>query len=348
MPSFDIIKKCKTSDSFNVASIKGQYDLQSGDVKERFKGNIDIDDFDWQIGIIYGASGTGKTTIAKEVFGEDYMQEHKYSGLSVVDDFGEDMSAKEISQTLNSVGFSSPPSWLKPYRVLSTGEQMRVNLAKAILSESDLIVFDEYTSVIDRVVARIGSSAIQKAVRRTKKKFIAVTCHSDVIEWLEPDWVFCTDNMKFQRRSLRRPEIKLSIYREKGKWDLFKKYHYLDPELHKAASQFVGYIEDRPVCFVAVLHHPHRQTKKIKRISRIVVLPDYQGISIGIEMFNFVAEYYKKLGFRVITSFSHFVLTKALRKNKLWRTTASGRKGKHTGITNKGSVRRITISFEYK
>ena len=98
----------------------------------------------------------------------------------------------------NSVGFSSPPSWLKPYSVLSNGEKMRVDLANSLLQNKEIIIFDEFTSVVDRNIAKIGSYAISKAVRKQNKKFIAVSCHDDIIDWLEPDWVFCTNNMQFE------------------------------------------------------------------------------------------------------------------------------------------------------
>lgn len=101
-----------------------------------------------------------------------------------------------------AVGFGSVPSWLKPYHVLSNGEKMRVDLAKSLL-ENDFVVFDEFTSVVDRNVARVASLAIQKAVRKQNKQFIAVTCHEDVIEWLQPDWIFDTNKMQndfFQAR----------------------------------------------------------------------------------------------------------------------------------------------------
>jgi ABC-type ATPase with predicted acetyltransferase domain len=93
-----------------------------------------------------------------------------------------------------AVGFGSIPNWLKPYHVLSNGEKMRVDLARSLL-EKDFIVFDEFTSVIDRNVAETACIAVKKAIERTGKKFIAVTCHYDVIEWLEPDFVFNTNSM---------------------------------------------------------------------------------------------------------------------------------------------------------
>jgi ABC-type ATPase with predicted acetyltransferase domain len=54
--------------------------------------------------------------------------------------------------------------------------------------------------VVDREIAKVSAFAISKAVRRSSKKFIAVTCHYDVVDWLEPDWVFCTDTMEFDRK----------------------------------------------------------------------------------------------------------------------------------------------------
>lgn len=107
-------------------------------------------------------------------------------------------SVEEITKAFNAVGFSSPPSWLKPYQVLSNGEKMRCDLARAILSDDELFVFDEFTSVVDRNVAKIGSFAMQKAIRKqSNKKMIAVTCHFDVEDWLLPDWVFNTNDMTF-------------------------------------------------------------------------------------------------------------------------------------------------------
>lgn len=108
----------------------------------------------------------------------------------------------EIYQALTAVGFASPPDWLKSYHVLSNGEKMRCDIARAMLENKDLFVFDEFTSVVDRNIAKVASLAIQKAIRKNDRKFIAVTCHHDVQEWLMPDWVFNTDTMTFSRYDL--------------------------------------------------------------------------------------------------------------------------------------------------
>ena len=197
MPSFDIVKEIKPELTYRVSSVISAFDLDVKHAKEHFKGNIDLAGKEWNVGLIVGGSGTGKSTIAKEIFPNAYIVGYAYSKKSVIDDMPQDKSVKEIEKTFTSVGFSSPPSWLKPYDVLSNGEKMRVDLARSILEDNELIVFDEFTSVVNREVAKTSSHAISKAVKRTNKKFVAVACHKDIIEWLEPDWVYDTDQKRF-------------------------------------------------------------------------------------------------------------------------------------------------------
>lgn len=128
------------------------------------------------------------------MFGNVYIKDYEYTHASVVDDMPK-ASMEDIEKMFYTVGFGSVPSWLKPYSVLSNGEKMRCDMARALL-ENETVCFDEFTSVVDRNVAETLCIALNKAIKRTNKKFIAVTCHRDVIEWLEPDWVFDTDVMK--------------------------------------------------------------------------------------------------------------------------------------------------------
>jgi ABC-type ATPase with predicted acetyltransferase domain len=197
MPTFDIVKKSEFKKTFRNQSVKGQFDLSIDNVVEKFVGNIDIENKQWSIGLIVGSSGSGKSTIAKQVFDESYITENNYGDGSVLDEMPKNKTTEEITKTFNSVGFATVWSWLKPYNVLSNGEKMRVDLAKAILSEKETIVFDEFTSVVDRTVAKTASFAISKAIKKTSKKFVAVSCHHDVIEWLEPDWIYDTDKREF-------------------------------------------------------------------------------------------------------------------------------------------------------
>lgn len=197
MPSFDIVKETKPRKTFRTESVIGSFDLQVESLKQRFRGNIDIENKDWSIGLIVGASGSGKSTIAKEVFGKEYFKNHVWGNNAIVDEMPKNRTMSEIEKTFTSVGFASPPSWLKPFGVLSNGEKMRVEIAYCLLSDDPMTVYDEFTSVVNREVAKTASMAINKALKRSVKKFIAISCHDDIIPYLQPDWIYNTDEQRF-------------------------------------------------------------------------------------------------------------------------------------------------------
>ena len=195
MSNFNVIKNVDIENTFRVAKIKNDFDVKETHLSEVFSGNINMPD-NWKIGLIVGGSGTGNSTIGYELFGDKIKDEFKYKSKSVVDDMPESSSIDDITKMFYSVGFGSVPSWLKPYNVLSNGEKMRVDLARKML-ESDFIVFDEFTSVVDREVAKTMCMAIKKMIDKNKdKKFVAISCHHDIVEYLQPDWVYNTDEMK--------------------------------------------------------------------------------------------------------------------------------------------------------
>lgn len=74
---------------------------------------------------------------------------------------------------------------------------------------------------------------------------------------------------------------------------------------------------------MGVIHFPHPKNKKIKKVTRLVVLPDYQGIGLGVAFLNEVAEIYKDYDFRIMTSAKNLI--HALNKHKNWRLENFGR-----------------------
>ena len=273
---------------------------------------------------------------------------------SVVDNFEEKLTPKQITEILSKVGFSSPPDWLKPFSVLSNGQKMRVELARLILENNEPILYDEFTSVVDRQVAQIGSYAIQKYVRKENKQFIAISCHYDILEWLEPDWIYDVNINEFKKDLLcQRPKIKINIRRaEQSEWKIFKKYHYLSSEHNSSAHKYIAEINNEVVAWCSVLHFPHPKVKNMKKIHRIVVLPDYQGLGIGNIFLNEIARMYKKDGFRIALTTSSPSLIFSLQKQKEWvmTRTPSRTSGGQTGITalkKTTSTNRLTASFEY-
>lgn len=359
MPRFNIVRQSPQQESFKVAQVRSAFDLKRAPIVERFEGEIPIEGIDWNIGVIFGASGTGKTTIAKEVFPEAYTEPFTYGDGPIVDEVSDSHSYKEVTGMLTSVGFSSPPSWMKPYAVLSQGEKMRVDLARALLADKPVTLFDEFTSVVDRDVGKVCSMAIEKAVRRSGKQFIAVTCHEDIIPWLKPDWVYDTNSMTYTFRGAKdvRPEIRIKLYelpnaRRQELWDVFRRYHYLSESISFSVKVFVGVYNGSPISFCAVQKFPHPTAKNIMRVSRLVVLPDYQGIGVGTRTLNAVAQVYAKKGYRVRIISSQIGFVKALKKRKEWALVEFGRKTRGTGkfqikTRNCSSQKRVTGTFEY-
>lgn len=194
MYNINIIKENKPDKTFRVAKIMNDFDVKLEHSNEHFIGQLDLPK-EWNIGLIVGNSGTGKSTIAKEIFKDEYITKFEYTHKSVIDDMPQNKTTEEIEKMFYAVGFGSVPSWLKPYSVLSNGEKMRVDLARALL-EKDKICFDEFTSVVDRNVAQTMCIATNKAIKKLNKQFIAVSCHYDIIEWLQPDWIFDTNIMQ--------------------------------------------------------------------------------------------------------------------------------------------------------
>ena len=193
MPRFDILRESRPSNSWRVQRVRSAYDITAGVVSERFVGEIVLPE-SWRIGVITGRSGTGKSTIARELWPSEYVGQREWISASVIDDIDSNED-DALFRLLHRVGFSSIPSWLKPYSVLSQGEKMRVELARAMSEKDGLCVMDEFTSTVDRDVAKFACLAIRKAVKSGKKKLIAVSCHEDFIPWLEPDWIFDTNRM---------------------------------------------------------------------------------------------------------------------------------------------------------
>lgn len=160
---------------------------------------------EFNIGVIYGASGCGKSTLL-ESFGEEVfpLWEHDKAIVSHFD------SPDEAINKLGAVGLNTIPSWYKPYHVLSNGEKFRADLARKV---RDGAVIDEFTSVVDRNVAVAASVALSKYIKENGiKNVVIATCHEDIIDWLEPDWVINANNGEVYDGFFLSDQISISKY----------------------------------------------------------------------------------------------------------------------------------------
>ncbi len=341
-------------DSFRVRAIAGMFDAPIESKTEKivtFEPPPSLDE-DWRIGLIVGPSGSGKSSVAKTIYASEIFRGADWAtDKATIDNFGE-RPMKEIVRMLTTVGFGSPPSWAQPFATLSNGEKFRCELARALLdSPSELVVFDEFTSVVDRTVAKTASAAIADGIRKNfvQKRFVALSCHYDVVDWLEPDWVLDMATGKLTRRRLRRPRVKLEILRgDKKDWPRFAKHHYLSGSLHPSAQCYLAFWEDAPVAFCATL--PIFGAAGRRRVTRLVVLPDYQGLGIGTAFVETLGDLYRERSLRFSITSSHPSIINHCKRSSCWRAVSLskfGRHGKVDGSRRTGSAGRAVVSFEY-
>lgn len=340
-----------------VSQVESIFDLPPSQRSETVLDvDLPIEERDWHIGLIVGPSGSGKSTVARHLFPDQIVQPWRWPhDKSIIDSFPVGMPIKEVTELLSSVGFSTPPAWLRPFRALSNGEQFRVMIAHALSENRDVTVVDEFTSVVDRVVAQVCSAAVAKTVRRRNQKLIAVSCHYDIIDWLQPDWVYDMSVRRFQWRELqRRPDITLTFCRVyQTAWRIFKHHHYLSQDLSVSALCFLCTWNDRPVAFTAVLSFPH-PARPGWRESRMVCLPDFQGVGIGNAVSAYVGSLFRATGKPYFSTTGNPAMIYSRARSPLWkmnrmqgRTPQIGRTSSIKGLKATAATDRITAGFEY-
>ena len=144
---------------------------------------------DWNILLICGKSGSGKSTILREIYGDVKPIEYDYSKC-VISQFPR-LTEEGVCDLLSSIGLASVPTWLRKPQELSNGERARLDIAKAIYdANGGVVLLDEYTSVVNRAAAKSMSHALQRYARQKGLKLIIASCHFDIVEWLQPDYMF--------------------------------------------------------------------------------------------------------------------------------------------------------------
>jgi ABC-type lipoprotein export system ATPase subunit/GNAT superfamily N-acetyltransferase len=325
--------------------------------KQTWHHQLPIEERDWQVGLVVGPSGAGKSVLANKLWPGELVTEFDWpADGSILDAFPEDMGIRDITGLLTSVGLASVPAWMRPYRTLSNGEAFRATAARALAESKGLVVLDEFTSVVDRQVAKVASHTIQKTVRRQGRKLVAVTCHYDVLDWLQPDWVYDLAGGKFTWRSVQpHPRLQLAIHQvDRSVWPVFARHHYLSSEISKSAHCFGAFLGDECVAFTSYIHFPHAHTKNIKMAHRTVVLPDYQGLGISGRMAEWVGQMLWDQGYRYRRNIAHPAVIAYCERSPRWRDT-SARSKKLTTTSRNAALRSRSLnprlltmrSFEY-
>lgn len=317
--AFDSYRANRVRSLFNVEKLQGS--------SHSIAVDLPIDERPWSLGLVVGPSGSGKTTLGRRILGDAAL----HRGFAwrddrpIIDEIGPEADFNEVTGALASVGLGTVPSWLRPFGVLSNGEKFRAELARILIDQPARVVVDEFTSVVDRQIAQVGAAAFAKAWRRAATgQAVLLSCHYDIVEWLQPDWLLDTREWQFGWRSVQRPpRIDVDVLRTNwSAWRSFEAHHYLKLPRMVGSFPYLATVRGEPVAFCAVA----TQTGlKSARISRLVVMPEWQGAGVGLRFLNAVAadwlagrnRYAMPLQSNITTS--HPGLVGALARSPLWR-----------------------------
>lgn len=362
--------KCPDFKTYRAACVKSLFNVETGHFFN-LEADLPIEGRDWRIGLVVGPSGSGKSSIGREIFGRDAFHDPEKwpHDKPIIEAIAPEKDWQAVTGALSAVGLGSVPSWLRPYPVLSTGEKFRAELARIVMDAPERIVIDEFTSVVDRQIAKIGASAFAKAWRRTGGQAVLLSCHYDIVEWLSPDWVYDTGTGEFHRRRLRRPDIRLDVYETNWRfWPVFEPHHYLKMPHMIAAKNYIGVVDDTLVAHMAV---STRAGMVEARACRLVVMPEWQGAGVGIKFLDSVCLLWRKgenpykKPMPVLFHTSHPGLAGALRRRPGWcqvsanlfggnkaRSTKSiaesaGRSGRRFASTGYGGHFRAVQGFRF-
>lgn len=134
---------------------------------------------------------------------------------------------------------------------------------------------------------------------------------------------------------------------------MFKDHHYLDGNINKAARCYIGVWNDKIVAFGAVLTLPNGNLKNAWRAHRTVVLPDFQGMGIGVRFSDAIAQIHIDQGHRFFSRTAHPRMIYYRESSPLWKPTSKHKKLRKD-VTDKNIFnnhhfdnKRLCGSFEY-
>ena len=320
-----------------LANIKARYDIKDYKESPVIIPNLPRDG----IVLVVGTSGSGKSTILRSL--GDIKQPEVDNTTTVIENFTAPERGEEL---LLACGLRSIPTWFRSPATLSNGEYHRFEMAMSL--DQGINIVDEFTSVVDRDTAKSLALSIRKYYdqRGTNEPLYIASCHRDIIDWLDSDWVYDTDLQKLDNRRspLRmgsRPELVLTI-RSTGPhyWQYFKKFHYLDTTMSKSVHCYVLLLGDKPIGFHAAIHSTNRDIHSYWRGHRTVILPEFQGMGIGTAFSDAIAEIYVSRGLRYFSKTAHPSFGEHRERSPLWRATSTNRKiRKASYLLKDGTIR---------
>lgn len=371
LKNYELILASPIATSFRATKAANSLDIDvNKKSKHHFKVSADLET-PYNVGLVVGASGSGKTTLAKKVWGEERFKEILDPTKPVIDQFPEAYSYDECAAMLSGVGLTAVVCWIRPAATLSNGQRARAECALQMARDASegIVVIDEWTSVVDRTVAKVMSHCIQKHARKTNRQIVLLSCHYDVLEWLNPNWIIdCNRQEYVDRRDLcrsfkRSDQLQFDIREvDRSSWRYFSKYHYLTENLPGGHIWTFGLFQgDAQIgfqCFANYVPHRDKDTPMQIHSNRTVIHPDYAGLGMGIKLINETSEHMASRGFDVRAKFSSTPVYLHMKRQPEWQLISIDRPVKVTtgpkmfrGMNGKAAGFRVdvkTYSFKFK
>lgn len=224
----EIDQEVPAYDGYAAARARGLYNVEAEDGRRfRLRVHVPAEEDDWQIGVVAGPSGSGKSSVGRYMVTAagwtDWKGGRWPKDEPIIEVLTRQSDFNKATGALAAVGLGSVPSWLRPHRVLSMGEAFRAEMAKLLLSKETEVVLDEFTSVLDRQVAQVGAGAFARSWRKVPgRRIVLLTPHYDVLDWIQPDWVIDTaeglNQFDEERAELEpKPELEEAAHEFEGK-----------------------------------------------------------------------------------------------------------------------------------
>jgi ABC-type lipoprotein export system ATPase subunit/N-acetylglutamate synthase-like GNAT family acetyltransferase len=217
-------------------------------------------------------------------------------------------STNEAISYLSYAGLNDAYLFLRKYKELSDGQKYRYKLAKMLSLDKDVLIFDEFCSMLDRETAKAVAFCVQKIARRTNKTLIVATAHGDLIQDLSPsvlirkNYGYETD-VSYHKIIMDRCSLMDGISIEQGTvndWHSLEYFHYRSGIPYGPQKIFVAKIKDRIIAAIIYSNSPlsckprnrylgyvptaDEINQDFLIISRVVVLPKFRGIGLAVKL----------------------------------------------------------------